>query len=106
MNESGTWVGGLVIGIFVGVFIGSLITPSKEDLELVQQESDFAYRQCDTVREDYVAALEEANESIEYANDQAANAHLYAWMSYDEMGYALESMEEFDYADDPGTTCY
>lgn len=39
------------------------------------------------------AALEEANSNIDDANSYIEDAQSYAWSSYEDMGYALESLE-------------
>lgn len=90
---------GLLIGIVIGVSIGSSFGPSGGDLQM-------AMGQCEIVRDDYSAALDEANTNIEDANSQIYDAQSYAWSSYDEMGGFLENMQEISMADDPQTSCY
>lgn len=38
--------------------------------------------------------LEETETRLEYANASISDAQSYAWSSYEDMGYALESLEE------------
>lgn len=98
-ENSGQWGVGLIIGVVIGIFIGSSFGPSTEDLEM-------AVGQCEVVRDDYSAALEDASDSIDEANSQIWDGQSYAWASYDEMGEFLENLYDVPEADDPGTTCY
>ncbi len=49
----------------------------------------------------YSNALDEANSNIEEANSIIEDAKGYAWESYDDMGYALESLETVDTVSEP-----
>jgi len=49
--------------------------------------------------ESYQDALSEANDNIEQANSNIEEAQSYAWESYDDMGYILESLETVDTVD-------
>mgnify|MGYP001561069760 FL=1 len=99
MNNSGQCGVWFLIGIVIGIFICASFGPSQEDHEI-------ALGQCEIVRDDYVAALEDANDSIQEANYQLADGQSYAWSSYEDMGYFLENLYEVSEADDPGTICY
>lgn len=100
MNQnSSQWGVGLLIGIVVGIFIGVSLGPS-------QKEYGAALWQCEVVRDDYVAALEDASRNIQEANYQLVDGQSYAWSSYEDMGYFLENLYEVDDIDDPGTICY
>ncbi|MBI2448623.1 hypothetical protein HYV44_03680 [Candidatus Microgenomates bacterium] len=54
----------------------------------------------DTIDE-YRSALSEANDNIEQANSIIEDAKWYTWESYDDMGYALDSMDTVDTVSEP-----
>lgn len=102
--DKGDFMGGVVLGGIIGIVIGSLIGGSDVKDEYEEYYED-AVAQCEVVRDDYRMALRDAEESIEFANDQINDAQGYAWADYEDMGYMLESLEEVEEADDPRTTC-
>ena len=95
----------LIIGGIIGFIVGSALGPSQEEYDAMHDDYVAAIDQCEVVRDDYVAALEEASLNLDDANIQIADAQMYAWSTYDEMGYVLENLYEVDDAVDPGTTC-
>lgn len=86
-QNSNHWGVGLLIGIVIGIFIGASFGPS-------QSEYEAALRQCEVVRDDYVAALEDANRTVREANYQLAEGQSYAWSSCEDMGNFLENLYE------------
>jgi archaellum component FlaF (FlaF/FlaG flagellin family) len=46
--------------------------------------------------DEYDYSLSQANDNIEEANSYIEDAQGYAWSSYEDMGYALESMDIVD----------
>lgn len=50
---------------------------------------------------DYSYALQRANDNIDEANSMIEDAQGYAWSSYEEMGYALDSLTTVDTISDP-----
>jgi len=56
------------LGIFIGASFG-----------LSQSEYEAVLGQCEVMRNDYVAALEDANSNIQEANYQLADGQSYAW---------------------------
>jgi thermostable 8-oxoguanine DNA glycosylase len=99
-SSSSSIIGGLVIGCLIGYSIGHA---NVSDLE--EQVTEATY-QCQTVKNDYIYAMDDVNNDIEDNNNRISEARDYAWASYDDMGYMLENLEEIDTADDPGTSCY
>ena len=60
------------------------------------------YYACEDTLEDYEDALEEANSRIEELNGAIQDAQWYTWETYEEMGYALESiLYTLDPVDEP-----
>ena len=86
------WVIILLIAlVFLWVKYSSL---KKEDAELSDLVAEYQY------------ALEQANENIEEINSVIEDAQLYAWSSYEDMGYALENLYTVDTISDPSRNTF
>jgi len=57
--------------------------------------------ECQDVLEEYQDALQTANQNIDEANSIIENAQSYAWSSYEDMGYVLDSLSTVDTVSEP-----
>lgn len=89
---------GWVIGIVVVWFIFSNLSSN----EGTYSGNQVYESRCEDDISEYKYALEEANSNIETANSSIDNAQYSAWETYDEMGEALDSLEQVDVIDEPG----
>jgi hypothetical protein len=85
-NNSVEWA--WIIGFCLLLFFGFGYFEQKE--EIAQLQEDFNDCRSDLADAEYY--LDQANTSIEEANSYIEDAQSYAWSTYEEMGYALESM--------------
>jgi hypothetical protein len=55
----------------------------------------------ESIVDDYSYALSRANDNIEEANSMIEDAQSYIWSDYEEMRYALDSLETVDTISEP-----
>ncbi len=96
-------VGKLILGMLLAGFVGYVIGSSSVDT--YKEDFEIATGQCEIVRDDYKTALRRADRNIEEANSNFSEARDYAWSNYEDMGYALENLEDVEVVDDPETSC-
>ncbi len=100
-ENKGGWIG-TVSGIVIGALIVYFIFEGSGKYEGRTSEEWFnAYDEETGRTEELQNALEEANSNIEEANYTINSAKSYAWEPYDDMGYALESLEEIESVSEP-----
>ena len=93
---------GVVIGLLVGLALGS----EKPDYSSYEDQVSEARYQCESVKDDYVKALKQANSNIENANYEIDAARSYAWSDYEDMSDMLESLEDIEEVRQPKISCY
>lgn len=86
----------IVLSIIIFIQFGR-INKTQQENELLDDEIS----SLEDINDELYYALDEANTNIEQANSNIEEAQYYTWESYDEMGYALESLETVDTVDSP-----
>lgn len=91
------------IGVFILLIIGGWFLFSNSSSNEGTYSGNQVYESnCEDDISEYTYALEEANSNIETANSSIENAQYSAWETYNEMGDALDSLEQIDVVDEPG----
>jgi len=86
-NSNNFWIWILIIIAVWALFLHK----QKYEGMTAEEWSDEYYSNQETLQS-YKNALEEANNNIEEANYIIEEARGYAWENYEDMGYALESL--------------
>ncbi len=100
-NRSGSIRWGLI-----GLLMGCLVIISNEwrDIRSLNEQVDSLQEELDGSRaatSGYIDALEQANTNIEDINGVINDAKSTAWGTYQEMGEALDGLEEVEVVDVP-----
>lgn len=91
-RKSKILIGVLVAVIFLGWF----------KYDQLKEENIYLDDQIDEYRD----ALSEANQNIDDANSMIEDAKSSTWLSYEDMGYALENLEIVETVSEPGVSFF